>query len=32
MVGGEKSALAGILDILKCYSLQVEHMGEAGAG
>ena len=32
MVGGEQAALAHTLDILKCYSLEVQHMGEAGAG
>jgi 3-hydroxyisobutyrate dehydrogenase len=32
MVGGEKPALEKILEILQCYSLEVQHMGEAGAG
>lgn len=32
MVGGDAEALAKSLDLLNCYSAEVQHMGKAGAG
>jgi len=32
MVGGDKEAVDASLDLLKCYSAEVQHMGPAGAG
>ena len=32
MVGGDKAAVDEVMDIFKCYSLEIQHMGEAGAG
>jgi 3-hydroxyisobutyrate dehydrogenase len=32
MVGGEKDAYEAVSDLLKCYSLEIQLMGEAGSG
>ena len=32
MVGGDLAAVEKSMDLLKCYSAEVQHMGEAGAG